>query len=279
VPPFHPHPWLLMTWLVLGSLHVRVSRGRRGRALAGWGALALVTLWPVGDVAASQSLTVATAQRLVVMLFVAPMLLMATSTVQLSRWSRPGGVDAVTKWLARPVASLVVVTVVGTATLSTPVVDAGARSTLARAAVMAIVLACGLVLWVPALGVMPGARRLSPIGRAAFVFVASLLVTSLSFVWIFAHHSLYPGLHDQSRLWHLTPLLDQQIAGFVAKLGSYVPMWAVAFTIFSRADESGVSVEESPLHWADVERELERIDRRRARASRRGASEARDEGE
>ena len=69
----------------------------------------------------------------------------------------------------------------------------------------------------------------------------------------------------------MTPLFDQQLAGFVAKIGSYVPMWAVAFTIFSRADEAGVAVEESPLHWADVERQLLRVDRQRARAARRAA--------
>jgi hypothetical protein len=67
----------------------------------------------------------------------------------------------------------------------------------------------------------------------------------------------------------MTPLFDQQLAGFVAKFGSYAPMWAVAFTIFSRADESGVAVEETPLYWADVERQLLRVDRQRVRAMRR----------
>jgi cytochrome c oxidase assembly factor CtaG len=88
-------------------------------------------------------------------------------------------------------------------------------------------------------------------------------------VWIFAHHSLYPALHDQHALLDMTPLLDQQLAGFVAKFGCYLPMWTVSFVIFSRAEEQGIPVEETPLHWADVERELQRIDRQRARALRR----------
>jgi hypothetical protein len=46
-------------------------------------------------------------------------------------------------------------------------------------------------------------------------------------------------------------------------------MWAVAFTVFFRADDAGVSVDESPLHWADVERQLLRLDRQRARALRK----------
>ncbi len=275
MPPFHPHPVLLVALVGAGSLHVWLvhDRRRRGYALAGWLVLALMVLWPVGDLAASVSLSVATMQRLVIMLGVAPLFIASTSTAQFATLTRPPAVDSVTRRLAHPALALLVVTVVGTLTLSTPVVDAGSTSVLARALIVAAVLSCGVVLWIPALGVMPGAKRLSPVGRAAFIFVASLVVTSLSFVWIFARHSLYPGLHGQQSLLHMTPLLDQQLAGFVAKIGCYVPMWAVAFTIFSRADEAGEGVEESPLHWADVERQLLRVDRQRARSRRRTRSE------
>lgn len=274
MPPFHLHPVVLVGVVVAGTLHVcKVGERRyRVRALTGWLALALVVMWPVGDLASSVSLSVATLQRLVIMLLVAPLFVRSLSTAHLVTLTRPAPIDALTRRLAHPVVSMVVVTVVGTATLTTPVVDEDARSGVVRALTLTAVLACGLILWIPALGVMPGARRLSPIARAGFVFVASLVVTSLSIVWIFARHSLYPALHHQRSLLHMTPLFDQQLAGFVAKLGSYLPMWAVAFVIFSRADDAGVAVEETPLHWADVERQLLRIDRRRARDQRRGSA-------
>ena len=73
-------------------------------------------------------------------------------------------------------------------------------------------------------------------------------------------------MHHQYALLHMTPLFDQQLAGFVAKLGVYIPMWAVAFTIFFHAEEAGTPIEETPLHWADVERQLLRVDRQRERA-------------
>ena len=271
MPPFRLHPVLLIALVMLGAWHVVASRTGRERrqALAGWVALAAVVVWPVGDIAATVSLTVATVQRLVIMLLVAPLFVLSVSTPRWVAWTRPWWIDALTRRLAHPALAITVVTVVGSVTLSTTVVDAGARSNLVRAATLIAVLACGVVLWIPALGVMPGARRLSPIGRAGFIFVASLVVTSLSVVWIFARHSLYPGLHGQEALAHMSPLFDQQLAGFVAKLGSYLPMWTVAFTIFSRADDARVGVEESPLHWADVERQLLRVDRREARAQRR----------
>jgi cytochrome c oxidase assembly factor CtaG len=234
--------------------------------------LLVVVVWPVGDVAATVSLTVATLQRLVIMLLVAPLLLLATPTQLLVRLTRPRVIDDVVQFFSHPGVAMAFVTLVGTATLTTPVVDWGASSSLARGLVLVAVLAAGVVLWIPGLAMMPGTRRLSPVARAGYIFASALVVTSLSFVWIFSRHSLYPSLHHQYALLHMTPLFDQQLAGFVAKFACYIPMWAVAFTIFARADETNTT-EESPLHWADVERELLRVDRQRERQQRRESRE------
>lgn len=268
--PFHAHLPELVVLLVAGFAYLRVVTTRRQRYLgvAGFVALIGVTAWPVGDLAASVSLTAATVQRLVIVLFVAPMLLLGMSPSTLARLSRPRPLDVVSQVVTRPAVAIAIVTVLGTATLATPVVDLGATSVLARDVVLLMVIVVGFVLWLPALGVMPGTKRLSPTARAAYVFVSALVVTSLSFVWIFARHSLYPGLHHQQALLGMTPLFDQQLAGFVSKLGCYLPMWAVAFTIFSRADDQGIPMEDSPLHWADVEREMLRVDRRNTKRQR-----------
>jgi cytochrome c oxidase assembly factor CtaG len=187
----------------------------------------------------------------------------------LARVTTPRPVDTVTRLLAHPGFAVVVVTALGTLTLTPAVVDWGAHSSFGRDLVLLAVLFVGLVLWIPALGVMPGAKRMSPAARAGYVFASALVVTSLSFVWIFSQHSLYPALHNQHAILHMTPLFDQQLAGFVAKLGCYMPMWAVAFTIFWHAEDRGTPIEETPLHWADVERHLLRVDRQRERAIRR----------
>lgn len=268
--PFMWNLEVVVAVVLLGVVVCRVLHDprQRRRALSALLALAVVTLWPVGDLAASVSLSIATLQRLVIMLFVAPLLLLSAPTSALTRLTRPAPIDVVVRRLAHPGVALVVVTLAGTATLMPSVVDAGARSTLARDCILVGVLLVGVVLWIPALAVMPGTRRLSPTARAGYVFASSLAVTSLSFVWIFARHSMYPALRHQYALLHMTPLLDQQLAGFVAKFCCYVPMWWVAFVIFSRADETGTPVEESPLYWADVERALLRVDRQRARALR-----------
>ncbi len=268
--PFHWHPFVLIVILAMGIAHHFFVASLRQRRLARYALLALllVTIWPVGDLAASVSLSVATAQRLVIMLLVAPLLLLSLPAELLGRLTRPAPVDFIVRYLAEPGLALAIVTIAGTATLLPPVVDWGARSTFGRDLTLLVVVACGLLLWIPGLAVMPGTHRLSAVGRAGYIFVSSLVVTSLSLVWIFARHPLYPALVHQHALLDVTPLFDQQLAGFVAKFGAYVPMWWVAFVVFAHADDKDTRIEETPLHWADVERELLRIDRQRAKALR-----------
>jgi cytochrome c oxidase assembly factor CtaG len=268
--PFHWHPLVFLVIIAAGVAHHLFVSSPRQRQLARYALLALliVTIWPIGDVAAKVSLSVATAQRLVIMLLVAPLLLLSLPTTALASFTRPPVVDYIFRKLAHPGLALVVVTVLGTATLAAPVVDWGAHSSYARALTLLVVLIVGFLLWIPALAVMPGTHRLSPAARAGYLFGSALVVTSLSFVWIFSQHPLYPALHYQHALLHMTPLFDQQLAGFVAKIGCYLPMWWIAFVIFFNAEQKGTPVEETPLHWADVERELLRIDRQRARTLR-----------
>ncbi|MDE3065477.1 MAG: cytochrome c oxidase assembly protein, partial [Acidobacteriota bacterium] len=241
--PFHWH--VAEVALIVAALvahHVAVGNAPlRRRAEAALVLLAAVVLWPVGDLAASVSLTVATLQRLIVMLAVAPMLLRATPTSVFDRLTRPAPVDRVVLVVTHPGADLAIVTVIGTLTLITPVVDWGAHSAVGRDAVVAVTLLAGALMWLPVVHVVPGTRVLSPVARAGYLVAASIVVTSLSIVWIFARHPLYPALHFQRELVHMSPLLDQQIAGFVAKLGAYAPLWAIAFSIFARADREAIA--------------------------------------
>jgi putative membrane protein len=269
-----PFQWHIEELLFIGvcwATHRSFVANEHQRRLCSWALISLlvVVVWPIGDIAASVSLTVATVQRLVIMLLVAPLLLRSVPIQIFSRLTRPKAVDFLATKVAHPGLALFLVTVLGTLTLSTPLVDWGASSTLGRNIVLLTTLLSGFLLWIPSLAIIPGARRLSPAGRAGFIFVSSLVVTSLSFVWIFSVHSLYPGLHNQQELLNMTPVFDQQLAGFVAKLGCYLPMWVVAFRIFFHAEDEGIPVEESPLQWADVERKMLRIDRQRERAIRR----------
>ena len=266
--PFALHPFEMILGAAALVSAVRGSTGTRMRLVGGVVWLA-VTMWPVGDIAASHSLMVATGQRLVIMLVCVPLVLRTVPVSLLVRLTRPRYVDVIASWLARPLPALSIVTVGGTLTLSSPLVNAAATDEWWRCVVLVVTIFCGVVLWLPVLGLIPGARHLSPAAQAGYLFAASLVVTVMSFVWIFSLHPLYPALTRQPEIVHLSALADQQLAGFVAKLGAFLPLWTVAFIIFFRSDSDDSSVEQSPLRWADVERLLLRTERREQRQRRR----------
>jgi cytochrome c oxidase assembly factor CtaG len=232
----------------------------RARFAAALACTALAWGWPLGDLAAHVSLSALVVQRLVLMLAVAPLALGSLPDSLAASLTRPRAVDRTLVVLGHPLAAIATVTVVGTATLLPVVVAWGATDAATLAVLGAVVLALGVVLWLPVLGTAPATRRLSLVAKGGYLLASSLVVTSLSFVWIFARQPLYPTFTGQERLLGITPLLDQQLAGFVSKLGAYAPLWAVAFVLLARSGEGDPA--DRPLRWVDVERELLRADRR-----------------
>ena len=236
------------------------SRPERQRFAAAVVLVYAVCAWPLGDLAAHVSITAVVLQRLVLMLAVAPLLLRSLPDALVDQATRQRSVDRVLRVVVRPAIAIAIVTVVGTVTLLPAAISWGSSSAIGDATFIAVTLGVGVVLWLPILGTVPGLPRLSYTAKGAFFIAASLVVTSLSFIWIFARHPMYGSLNHQQKILGISPLLDQQLAGFVSKLGAYFPMWAIAFVLFARAGDGGER-DEPDLRWIDVQRELERVDR------------------
>ncbi len=162
--------------------------------------------------------------------------------------------------------AVAIVTVVAVGTLTVAAVDAQASAPAVRAGLDLAVLVAGFVLWLPVLGRLPGVARPSALGRAGYLIVQSIVPSFLAVVWIFARHPLYSAYADHGRVLGLAPLTDQQLAGFVAKLGTIAVLWTVAFVAVTRAAHA--DGDEEPLTWADVERQLQRVARRERRSGR-----------
>jgi cytochrome c oxidase assembly factor CtaG len=116
---------------------------------------------------------------------------------------------------------------------------------------------------------LPGTQPLSAIGRGGYLIVQSIVPSFLSVVWIFARRALYASYDHHGRVLGMSPVLDQQLAGFLAKLSTIAVLWTVAFTLMTRSQAgAGADEDAEPLIWSDVEREIERADRRDQRARR-----------
>lgn len=265
--------WLLGFAALLGAYMWATSNGRwratvrqRLLFLLGVVILVLAVTWPLGDLAAHWLLIALVLQRLLLTLAVPPLLVLGTPRPLISWLTRPAPVDAVLRIAVRPLPAIAIVTVVAVGTLTTGAVGLAARSDVARVVIELVVLASGFVLWAPVLTELPGEPRLSSLGRGGYLMVQSIVPSFLSIVWIFARHPLYPPFSHQGKVVAMTPLLDQQLAGFLAKLSTIAVLWTVAFVIMMRAKDADDRHEEAdPLLWSDVERELQRADRRQRR--------------
>jgi cytochrome c oxidase assembly factor CtaG len=253
--------WAARAW------DVRPSPRQRILFALGVFTLLVAVFWPLGDLAAHWSLMALVLQRLLLMLAVPPLLVAGTPRPIIVRLTRPAPIDAVLRIAVKPVPAVAAVTVVAVGTLTTPVVSLAAASDVARTAIEILVLASGFVLWAPVLSELPGARRLSALGRGGYLIVQSIVPSFLSVVWIFARRPLYRSYDHQTTVAGMSPVLDQQLAGFLAKLSTIAVLWTVAFIIMTRAQVmDGNDGDSEPLIWSDVEREIERADRRERRS-------------
>ncbi len=272
----HPFDWHLhLVWLlallglVAGYLwatrHAGCAATTRQTLLFLCGVLLLAgaVTWPLGDLASHWLLCALVLQRLLLTLAVPPLLVLGTPRPVIARLTRPAAVDAVLRVAVRPLPAVGIVTVVAVATLTVGAVSLAAQSVVACAAIQLLVLASGFVLWAPVLTELPGTVRLSALGRGGYLIVQSIVPSFLSVVWIFARHALYPTFTYQGKILGMTPLLDQELAGFLAKLSTIAVLWTVAFVIMTRAQSAETAGQDTdPLVWSDVEREIERADRR-----------------
>ena len=300
---WQPHPVL---WAMLGTVGAGVTLLHRRLVTTvdhpvAWptvriarfvGALvvALIALgWPLGDLAAHWSLSALVLQRSLLVLAVASLLLSGLPDDLLAWATRPAPVDALLLRILRPPAAVVLVTVLLVGSMAPPLVAAQSHSALVRATLALMVTSAGIVLWLPVLGRVPGTPRPRPMIRAVYLVAQAVVPVFLSFIFILATRPLYPTLARPTRAIGLSPLADQQIAGFVSKLTFLLTLLTVAGAILAGAPETDEDLgPEDPLVWADVERHFERADRRGRPAaeattgrpsSREGSGAARPEGD
>jgi len=270
-PTFHPVSFVLVLGL-FAWYHETTSRsassatrGQKRCFVLGLLALLLATIWPIVDLAHSVSLLVLVFQREILVLVAAPLLLIGLPKMVMARLTRPPIVDAVVTRIITPLRALVATTLLLGLTGLPFAVTWASESHFADAVMILLTLLAGFILWLPVVDRVPGVTPLGPLGKGAYLFAQSLAPTFLSFAWIFALRPLYPSLQHQQHVLGLTPLGDQQLSGYLAKLGTFGVLWIVAFVFFFKAPDEEPEENTKPLHWIDVERSLERAERREKR--------------
>jgi putative membrane protein len=281
---FHPDVWVLVA-LVGGAyaLALRRERARRGAAgatdtaagpepvvrrgqLVAFGA-GLATIWvasdwPVHDLAENYLYSVHMVQHLLLTLVATPLLLLGTPAWLARRLLSPQWLLRVVKGLSRPVPNLVQANLILVLSHWPIVVETTLRHHPVHFGAHAVILASALVLWMPVVSPVPDKiPRLAPPAQMLYLFLQTIIPTVPASFLTFGKTALYRIYETFPRLWGISAVDDQQVAGLIMKIGAGLFLWAVIITIFFRWYAREEAKAKDVLLWDDVERELRRLER------------------
>ena len=274
LPAWTPHPdvWLLIAGLAAGYAIAVVRLGPRFTPtghpvvtrlqLTSWccGLLALWVAadWPVHDLAETSTYSIHMVQHLVLAMVATPLLLLGTPA-WLLRWllGPPSRRFHLVRRAARFLPALIVFNVVLVLTHWPAVVDASLHNAGLHFLVHALIFLSSLLVWMPVLSPLPEIPRLAPPSRMAYLFLQSIVPTVPASFLTFGSTPLYHFYTTVPRIWGISVLSDQRIAGLAMKLLGGALLWTVIAVVFFRwyvleRDSDGWDA----LKWRDVEHDI-----------------------
>lgn len=198
-------------------------------------------------------------QHILLMLAAAPLLLAGTPVWVWQALLRKPEVMRVARILTHPVMALAVFNAVFLLTHLPTAVDAQLQHGWFHLLVHASQVGAGLLLWWPILSNVPELPRLSYPVQMGYLFVQSLLPMVFASFIIFADSVFYSYYETAPRLWNISPIDDQQVAGLIMKLLGSVILWVFIAVAFFRWYQEEQSKEAQGLHWDEVAEELEEL--------------------
>ena len=90
-------------------------------------------------------------------------------------------------------------------------------------------LAAGVLLWWPVVQDAP--HELASSRRAVYMFAAFLIASPISLLLTLLPEPIYSFYEEAPRLWGLSPLADQEIAGVIMSASEAIVFFA-AFAVF-----------------------------------------------
>ncbi len=273
MPEWHPHPdlWLLVAILGggyalllrrVGPRHVSpgdrpASRGQVASYGAGLLALWIAGEWPLHDIGEQSLFTAHMVQHLLMTLVAPPLLVLGTPGWMLRWLLRPRRLLGVARFLSRPLVALVVFNAVIAIIHWPAFVDLYLRSAAVHFGTHVALVGTAALMWMPVLSPIIEIARLSYPGQMLYLFAQSVVPTVPASFLTFGSVPLYEAYAEFPRLWGISALADQQIAGLAMKILGGLILWAVIAVLFfkwAREEETGLD----PLAWRRLEREANR---------------------
>lgn len=272
---WHPHPevWLLVAGLAgaylfalrrFGPRHVEpgerpATRGQVTMFMLGVLAILVAAEWPVHELSERYLYSVHMVQHLLLSLVAPPLLLAGTPHWMARRLLSPRPVMAVARRITRPLPALLLFNAVLVLTHWPAVVDLSVRQEVVHLAVHSVLMGASFVMWWPVLSPLPELPRISYPAQMLYLFLQTIVPTVPASFLTFASSPIYEFYSTVPRLFGLSAVEDQRIAGLIMKLGGGLLLWAVIAVLFFRWSMKEERPEKPDvLEWQQVERELNR---------------------
>jgi putative membrane protein len=241
LPPWHAHPdvWLLLAALAGGyfwairrlgprSVHPDdpiATRGQIASFSAGVLALWVAADWPTHDLSERFLFSIHMVQHTLISLVAPPLLLLGTPDWLLRRLVSPRPIRAFVKTMARPFVALLTFNGVIVVTHWPVLVDAAVGSEPLHFALHAVLFASATLMWWPVISPLPEMPGLSYPGRMLYLFLQSVVPTVPASFLTFGSHPFYSAYVAAPRIWGISALTDQLVAGLIMKLVGGAILW------------------------------------------------------
>jgi putative membrane protein len=284
---WHPEVWLLVAFLTgayiytmrvigpraLGPGRQVVSRANVVCFVAAMLMLWLASDWPMHDISEDYLYSMHMVQHMALSYFLPPLALMATPVWFARLVLGDGSVYRTVRSFTHPVVAAVIfnamVMIIHIPALVNASVDNGPLHYLLHV----LVVVTSLLMWMPVCGPI-SEFRIGVAGAMIYLFLQSVVPT-IPAAWLtFAEDVVYKAYDRPVRLWGISAVDDQQLAGAAMKVGGGLFLWTIVIVLFfsrfakrhadsydyrpgtTMPDAEIVGHDEVPLTTADIEREF-----------------------
>jgi len=229
--------------------------------------------WPIHDIGEEYLYSAHMLQHMMLSFFMAPLALMATPTWLARILFGDGHFYRGIKWFSMPVVAGVLFNATVMFIHVPLIVNESVVNGPLHYSLHVLVVVAGLLMWMPVCGPIPE-FRMGVAGTMIYLFLQSVVPTVPAAWLTFAEDTVYKAYDVPTRLWGISVIDDQQLAGAVMKTAGGIFLWAIIiylfFTKFAAGNEDSydfkrrgkmppseiVGNDQVPLTTEDIEREF-----------------------
>lgn len=249
-------------WAVssLGPRYAGVGEHSVSRSQKLWYFAGILVLWmaadaPVHDISENFLFSVHMTQHTLFSLVAPPMILLGIPR-WLYRLMLPPRLLAVIHRLTKPLLALILFNVVVVVTHAPGLVNLSVRSEFAHFLIHTVLFVSAVIMWLPVVQPFPMTARLSEPGKMMYLFGQSILPTVPASFLTFAQEPIFSSYASFPRLWGISAVDDQMMAGLIMKIGGGLLLWSIIAVIFFKWHAREESGDTPTLSWDDFEHEL-----------------------